>query len=147
MKHIWTVLCQNSSIDKETNLLSMFSCVEQLNIKIDRAKVKNIDKLGIPININIQLISYWLIENPNEDNVLRIKLELLDPEGKLINAFPREINIKKGPLRFRNIINIKGIKIKKEGRYIFKMTHRGDNDKNFKTVAESPLDIKLLYTM
>lgn len=147
MKHIWTVLCQNFSIDKETNLLSLFNCVEELTVKIDRTKITNIDKSDIFINMNIQLVSFWSIENPEKDSVLRTKAELLDPEGKLINEFPREINVKRGPLRFRSIINIRGMKIKKEGRYILKMTHRGDNDRNFKTVAELPLDIKLLYTL
>ena len=38
MKHIWSILCQNSSIDDKTKLLSIFSCIEELGVTIDKAK-------------------------------------------------------------------------------------------------------------
>ena len=143
MKHIWTVLCQNSSVDSDTNLLSIFNCLEELAIKIDRKKAPKIDELVIPIGA--QLISFWSIENQNQDNILEISVEILDPDGKLLNKFDQKIDIKRGPLRFRNILKIQGIKITKEGRYIIKMTHKKKEDKDFKVVAELPLDIKISY--
>ncbi len=48
MKHIWTVLCQNSSVDSSTNLLSIFNCLDELTVEIDRSKAPKIDELIIP---------------------------------------------------------------------------------------------------
>lgn len=140
MKHIWTVLCQKSSIDIETNLLSLFNCVEELSLVIDNAQ-STVENLVIPADF--QLVSFWTVENPNRDNVLEIRGELVDPQGKTLNTFENRFEIKKGILRFRNRSNIQGLPITAAGRYLFRMMQRTAN--GFGIVSELPLDIKISY--
>ncbi len=68
MKHIWTVLCQNSSVDSSTNLLSIFNCLDELTVEIDRSKAPKIDELIIPFGA--QLISLWAIEVRYKGSIL-----------------------------------------------------------------------------
>ncbi|MBI2054214.1 MAG: hypothetical protein HYT36_02685 [Candidatus Staskawiczbacteria bacterium] len=143
MKHIWSILCQNSSVDSKTNLLSIFNCVEELKIEIKKDQVSKTDLLVIPISF--QLISFWTIEDANQKNSLYIKLEIIDPNEKLLNDFNKSFDIAEGTLRFRNIINIQNIKIAKEGRYMVKVFSKENDKKGFKAVAELPLDIKIEY--
>lgn len=144
MKHIWTILCQNSSVDSSTNLLSIFNCLEELVLKIDKSKSPKTDELSIPISM--QLVSLWSINDPNKDNILNIGAEMLDPDGKLLNTFTKEFDVRKGFVRFRTIINIQGIKATKAGRYTIRMKQKQGGEKDFKIVEELPLDIKITYT-
>lgn len=143
MKHIWSVLCQKSSIDFETNLLSLFDCIEELSLKIDKNKAPKGDKLVIPIEF--QLVSFWVIEDSSKDNILDIKVELLDPDRKSLNHFESNFSIKKGVSRFRNRANIQGLSVTKSGRYSFNVMQKKEGEKDYKIVSEIPIDIKITF--
>jgi len=143
MKHAWTILCQNSSVDSNTNLLSIFNCLEQLVLKIDKNKAPKTDEFFIALGA--QLISLWAMKNQDNDNVLEVRVEILDPVGKSLGKFDQKFEVKKGASRFRSIINIQEIKITKEGRYTVNMQQKKEGGKDFIAVAELPLDIKISY--
>jgi len=143
MKHVWTILCQNSSVDSNTNLLSIFNCLEALKLDIDTSKAPKTDALVIPLGA--QLVSLWAIENQNKDNFLETRVEMLDPSNKPLGKFDQRMDVKKGTPRFRSIMNIQQIKITKEGRYTVRMQQKKEREKDFSIVAELPLDIKISY--
>ncbi len=145
MKHVWTILCQDSSIDIETNLLSLFNCLEELNLVLDKTKILENNTLVIPVDL--QMVNFWLIQNPAQDNILEIKVELIDPDSKSINQFENKFNVKKGILRFRNRTKIQGLPVTKEGRYIFRVMQRDEKSKEYIIVSELPLDIKISYKL
>jgi len=144
MKHIWTILCQNSSRDSNTNLLSIFNCLEEIILKIDISKTLKKDEFSLPISM--QLVSLWSINNQNKDNTLDISVEMLDPDGKLLNTFTKKFDVKSGFKRFRSILNIQRIKITRAGRYIIRMKQKQVGEKDFNVVEELPLDIKVVST-
>ncbi len=145
MKHIWTVICEKSSVDKETNLLSMFNCIEQMNLTLDKEKV--FKKEGLIVKVDLQLVSFWIIENHNKENILEFKVEIISPDGNSLSSYINKVNIAKGILRFRNIVNIRTFKIAGEGRYKIKMMYKKEKGKDFIPVAELPLDVKILYKL
>ena len=139
MRHIWSIICEKSSIDFESNLLSMFNCVEEMKLAIDKTKIPKNGRLVIPVNF--QVISFWSIENSNKENSTEIKGEIIDPKGVVLNEFKNTLKTKKGIKRFRNRTNIQGMPITENGRYYFKISQKKDN--KFKVVAELPLDIEI----
>ncbi len=143
MKHIWSIICEKSSIDFETNLLSIFSCLEELKLVIDETQVSKTEKLIIPVNF--QIVSFWSIENFSQDSSLEIKGELLDPQGTVLNEFQNTLQIKAGVKRFRNRTNVQGLPVTKSGRYYFRISQKDKN--KFIVVANLPLDIDLSYKL
>lgn len=142
MKHIWTVLCQKSSIDFESNLVSMFSCLEELTLVVDKTELVS-QKLVIPVEI--QLVSFWTVSDQSKENSLEFKGELLNPAGQVINNFSNQFSIDKGVQRFRNRTNIQGLPVTDSGRYYFRMSQRVNSEPEFRVVAELPLDVKISY--
>ena len=57
MKHVWSIICQQSSIDFENNLLSLYGCIEELNLVVDKDKILQNEKMIIPAKF--QLVSFW----------------------------------------------------------------------------------------
>jgi hypothetical protein len=143
MKHVWSVICQKSSIDFENNFISLFDCIEEMSLVIDKDKAPHDGKIVIPAEF--QLVSFWSIEDSSRDNNLVIKVDLVDPQGSVLNNFSSSFVVKSGLARFRNRANIQGLPITTEGRYYFKVWQKDEAKENFKLVAELPIDIKINY--
>jgi hypothetical protein len=143
MKHIWSVLCQRSSIDVESNLLSLFSCVEELSLTLDSTEAL---KKNIVVPTEFQLVSFWAREKAEEESSLEVEGELLDAQGKVLNKFNNSFPVKKGVLRFRNRTNIQGLPITGPGRYLLRLKQK-DKEGNWLVVTELPLDIKINYKL
>jgi hypothetical protein len=145
MKHVWSILCEKSSIDMESNLLSLFSCLEEISVVLDKDKVQNSNKKMI-IPANFQLVSFWSIEDEQKDNILKTKVELVSPDGEVLNQFSNSFQVKAGTRRFRNRANIQGVPVIGEGRHFLKVWQEKDGE-NYSLVAELPLDIKISYKL
>lgn len=143
MKHIWSVLCQKSSIDVETNLLSLFSCVEELSLTLDSSEAL---KNNIVVPTEFQLVSFWAREQAEEESSLEVEGELIDAQGKVLNKFNNKFAIKKGVLRFRNRTNIQGLPITGPGRYLLRLKQK-DEQGEWPVVTELPVDIKINYKL
>jgi hypothetical protein len=131
--HIWSIICQSSSIDKENNSINLFGCIENINVKR-----KDTNNNILPINFNI--VSCWIINNPNKKNDLIFKITIVDPSGQVIFEKDQEIITEVGWQRIRNIAKFSGLKINNSGRYLFKISQK-END--FKVVATLPVDINI----
>jgi len=143
MKHVWSIICEKSSIDFETNILSLLNCVEEMKLVIDKTQMSENKKIDIPANL--QLVNFWTIENTKKENTLDFKCEFIDPLGNTLNQFEKNFKIKKDSSRFRTRINIKGITATENGRYYFKIWQKKGT--KFNLVAELPLDINILYNI
>jgi hypothetical protein len=141
MKNIWSIICEKSSVDSQTNLLSLFSCIEEVKLEIDKTKMPKGDKIVIPASF--QLVSFWAIEDSTKENSTEIKVEFVDPKGKVLNEFKSILKAKKGIKRMRNITNIQGVPITESGRYYYKVSQKKGN--KFKVVSELPFDIDVSY--
>ncbi|MFA5746756.1 MAG: hypothetical protein WC926_01610 [Candidatus Paceibacterota bacterium] len=143
MNHVWSVLCQNSSVDEETKLLSIFNCLEQVEITVKKEDIENKGKVIVPILS--ELISFWTIDGQKEGDKLEMKIESLDPSNNLLYSAEKTFDINKNFPRFRSKIKLQGLPVTKSGRYFFKISQKDKIQKKFKTVATLPLDVDLRY--
>lgn len=97
------------------------------------------------VPVEFQLVSFWTVENQSGESVLKIRSEIEDPKGKILQNFEKDFSIKKGVMRFRNRTNIQGMPITEAGRYIIRMMQKKEGKKEFETIAELPVDIKISY--
>lgn len=139
MKHIWSVLCENSSIDSETNVISLFRCIEQLDITLPKGLTKKVAP------ISFELVHLWHTSKTNQDRNFEVRIELYDPENKKINEFPGYFTFPKNKRRMRTRMVMKGLPVTSMGEYTFKIGLKEEGQKQYKEVAEIPLDITLGY--
>ncbi len=139
MKHLWSIICERSSIDYESNNLSLFNCLEQLQVTIDKSKQKDGEQLIIPLAF--QLFSLWELEN---ETMIELTIEVVDPDGSIINSLEAPFPIKGSFKRFRSRINIPGLPITISGRYLMRLK-RKLQDNEFKVEAELPIEISVNF--
>ncbi|MCK9393208.1 MAG: hypothetical protein WCX30_03330 [Candidatus Paceibacterota bacterium] len=143
MQHIWSVLCQKSSIDFETNLVSLFECIEDVSLVFNGTRSANDEKVVVPIEW--QLVNYWVIEDEEKENYMDLKVDFFDPDRKCLNSYEKKIDIDKNLKRFRGRMNIRGFQITKSGRYYCRVSQK--IDKGYTIVSELPIDVSISFNI
>jgi hypothetical protein len=112
-------------------------------MEVDKTKLTPGNKIMTPISF--QMISFWSLEDFDKASRLEIRVELVSPEGEILNKFEKEYEVKKGTKRFRNSINFNGLTVVGSGRYIMRVNQKNMSSKKFEVVSEIPLDLDILY--
>lgn len=143
MQHIWSVLCQKSSIDFETNLVSLFECIEEVNMVFNGTQAASNEKMMIPVDW--QLVNYWIVDNPLNEEVLEMKIDFINPEGEVFNTYKNKIETQKNMKRFRSRMNINGFEVTKSGRYNILVSYKNGDD--YAEVCKLPVDININFNI
>jgi len=141
MQHIWSVLCQRSSIDFETNLVSLFECIEEINLVFNNTKDANNEKMVIPVNW--QLVNYWIVDGG--EGSLEIKIDFVNPEGNVFSSYENKIDLQNNIKRFRSRTNINGFEVAKSGRYKLMISYKKEG--SYEKVSEIPVDINISFNL
>ncbi len=117
IEFIWALLCSSSSIDSETNNLSVTNIIEEISIE-EKNLPQNYE--NIEIGVNFQLVS--LIKRKGDTSATigaDFKLSFTDPDGKILNSTTFPIELIADKARMRQRINIPIIQVTKAGEYNF----------------------------
>jgi len=143
INHIWSLLCRRSVIDSETNNLSLYDILEQLtvDVKIKKGGEDKVTKINIPIEYEV--ISFWIKPPKIKESKSGIKLEIINPDGKIEKTFEQPLEIPKDKRRLRSRIRIKGFVADKAGNYIFRINYKEGAKGQYIKAADIPLEVIL----
>ena len=85
IRHVWSVLCRSSAVDKDTNSLSLFDVAEELTL------LEPIREKGIA-PFPLQLVTLWSRRNPAEPARAVARIRLVLPIGEQSGA-PSEYQV------------------------------------------------------
>ena len=140
VKHVWSVLCQNSTIDQDDNSLSIHNVLDTINIKPEAEKQTT--KFVIPLNFEVvSLLSNTEVKGETK---IEIKIVILNPEMDKLGDFVAPIVIPAGKKRMRSRVKMSGLPIKGGGDYIVLVSLKTKEDKNFQDVASLPFEVKFI---
>ena len=149
VRHVWSVLCAKSSIDKETNNVSLFEVLEQLTVNVgkeDVAKAKEAavtEGFGVPVDFEIVTLL--------DREVIKGKLgsaltaEIIDPSGKQLRSFSHAFEFTEGKRRMRVQIRAKGFPVTASGMYRLVIRLTEGAEKKGRVVADIPLEVIIAY--
>ena len=143
IKHIWSILCKESVINQDDNLISLHGALEEINVTlapVDKS-LKLPDKINVPMNYEV--VSFWLKDKNIESAKAEIEYKLIDPENKELVKTIQSIEIPVNMSRLRSRMKIAGMPITKKGGYVLRVSIKEQDDKKFETVSELPLEIKI----
>ncbi len=146
IKHIWSVLCRESTINQEDNNLSIRDVFEALQVGL-KPNPENPPKNG-----NIEAVIPFpyevtsLITNTDDDVDTKIKtsVTIFNPKGEEVGKQEHDFTIPKGKRRMRIRMKNTGLKITGSGDYIFRVGIRKEKEKAYRTVAEIPLEVTVV---
>lgn len=138
---LWCVICSKSSIDKESNNLSLFNIIEEIGFNQEAPSVEEGQTITLPINFEI--VSFWESNPYNSDDRLDLRIIVLMPgerEHPVDQTY--SINFTSHPrLRVRILVN--GFPYNGSGRYLIRLEKRHVLiDGDWELATELPIEIK-----
>lgn len=100
-EHVWSVLCQKASIDKDTNIVSLLTVVEALTLQDAETKVAELETMRaqmeagkeILVPTDFILIS-WIVRTDNvQPETASYRVSIDPPEGKLPQKFEQTADL------------------------------------------------------
>lgn len=142
IRHIWSVLCQRTIIDKMSNKLTLFDILEQ--VTIDRSQFEEVSKKNtiIPVSAHVALVTMWY-KSDNLGKKAKARIRIISPQGKILKEEIPELKFKKDKKRLRFIAHMRELPISKAGEYTFTTEIKEDGMKRFEKCAKVPLDVKI----
>ena len=134
IKHIWTVICRKSTVDQESNNISLIEVVEQVTIS---GKQKS-DSTEILVPMDFEIISLWSRDCDGVSVRGTAKIILINPNNEEITIKEIDIDLTVYK-RLRTRIKFATFGVKYPGRHEFKVFLKNNSEWN--EVANIPVQI------
>jgi hypothetical protein len=135
IEHIWSVVCNGSSIDQDTNTISIYNVLEQLKVFSDTP-----DSVSLPIHLEI--FSLWTRENEKVAARGKMRMFFCDPGDNCKKKAELDIDLKEAVF-FRSRIRVDGLDLNGAGRYKFVVELQQEGEKSWQKVASLPILVSI----
>jgi hypothetical protein len=134
IRHIWSVLCSSSAIDREENKVSLFDVLEQITL------LEPITEPGV-MPLQAHLVTLWRRENVAEPvkTTARVRV-LVPPNGEQIGKTQEYTVDLTRYLRLRQRVVFRTLPVRAEGTYEFVIEYMDANEE-WRETARLPLDL------
>ncbi len=141
IEHLWSILCASSAIDFETNNVTISNIIEDLSVVNQGTNDNKEVAEGILVPVNFQIVSLWRKVSGDSATSADVRLEFVDPSGKILNSNEFKLDIPEDKKRMRQRVNIPVLQITSSGEYFYKISYREDSKGEFKHIYSIPLMI------
>lgn len=146
IKHIWSVLCDSSVVDRETNNISLQKILEKLDVGIGTkpgAPQELPEKINIPFNFEI--VTLWAREDfeDKKERKVDVKIETIDPKGHKLAEINNGFTMTSEFRRMRGRTKSANILLTSPGRYLFRISGREVPNGDYEMVSELPLEVEI----
>ncbi len=143
LKNKWALICESTSIDSGTNLISLFKTIDEITITPPQTPLPKLPSDGVVIPLPHQLVAVWAREG-NLSEELKVKARILLRDSSEIPLLEQEIEMffEKGKSYLRSIVSLNALKFKSAGDYRYEIEPIDEKVKGQKAIAEFSLKIK-----
>lgn len=131
-RHVWSVLCSRSVIDRDSNNLSLHNVIERLTIRGELEP-------GTVTRCPMELVSLWSLDESADITQSKARLTLLTPSGTSLGSEEYSMDLSVAP-RLRHRTRLDGIPVEESGEYRF-VVELQVKDLTWEQVARVPLSI------
>lgn len=142
MKVIWAVLAEGSSVDRDTNNVSLFNVVEEMHVPAPPENPNDPDVLPL-VPVRLVLVTLFARSATDQGETQQARLVVGLPGGRIAETDPHMDVDLESALRHRNRFNLGAIPIAGEGEYSFQI-QRLDESNNWNLMFEVPLHVSYL---
>lgn len=138
LRHVWSVLCTKTVIDVETNNISLFEVIEQLQVRRPLAGKGNA-RFHVENPFGFQWVSLWTRAEHDKATQGHARDRVFDPSGALAFGGEYEVDLRQKPrTRVRRTVSTV---FKASGRYEFCTEVK--SGRTWKEVSRIPLTVSV----
>ncbi len=116
----WGLICGSSSVDVNTNLLSVFSVIDEITVSPPKKPLPPLPPEGISIAAQHDFVSVWS-RNDLEERKVNAILRYRNPDNVELLKKDIVLSFEKGKKNLRLILKFNGFKLKLEGEYRYEI--------------------------
>lgn len=132
--HVWTVVCSQAVIDRDTNNVSLHNVTEQLTIR----EKPNPDASAL---IMLDIVTLWARSDLGIPAHGQSRLTFVSPSGKTkAGPFLFDIDLSEYR-RYRTRTRLHTLPVGEPGRYVFHIDYKDENGQRWRKVAAVPLEV------
>lgn len=115
-KHIWTIVCRRSIVEKDTNVLSIIDVIEQLSVEVHAPPQRpDSEVFG---SAAFHLISFWERTDPKRaEPSTQIEMRVISPSGKKLGKLEAGFAMNDPHVRSRATVSVPSMPVQESGRY------------------------------
>jgi hypothetical protein len=136
IRHLWTVVCLKTSIDKDTNNISLFSILEQITISGPPLPQ---GQTGF-VPMEFEVVTLWYNSPDVGPQNGRARILFRDSAGNILSQHEFDAEVTRTP-RHRTISKINGMPFREPGTYQLQLQLRREGDTEFTDMISYPVDI------
>ena len=133
--HAWTVLTERTSIDADSNNISLQG-IEQMEITVEN-EINEQNRAMLPIQLEIAIL--WYREFPERGEITNGRVKIIGPNGEDLGITNFEIDLTNHQ-RTRSRIRLNALPVIGGGRYFF-ITEIETDGGDFNEVGKVPLEL------
>jgi hypothetical protein len=145
--HAWTILCSKSSIDKETNNMSLFEALEQLKMDISgpgSTEMKREMESNFAVTpYNFEINSLWYRDKKSGVEKSMMKAQIIDPDNKLLGENELPIIFEESKRRVRSTIRVSGFPVTRSGMYWIRILLSEKKGGEFTEATKLPIEVTI----
>jgi len=131
--HVWSVLCETSLLDQDSNLISLINVLEEITIPEEPAEGK-----ALPIVVN--LVSTWIRSDLNTPGKGQSRINFVSPSGNTLQSLANDVDLTNHE-RLRAKGQFRGLQAPEAGQYHFYIEFREDDHQEWSKVASVPFKV------
>jgi len=137
IRHIWSVLCRSSAIDRDANALSLFETFEEITL------LEPIEEPGGVVPFSFQLVTLWSRRDVTQPARANIRVSAVNPGEAEARQPPTVTQVDLTQhVRLRQRISFAGLQVARAGVKEFVIDVEVETDR-WENVARVPLEIKV----
>lgn len=146
IEYLGSIICIGTSIDRDTNNLTVFNIIEEINILESELKkpFKSESEKERIIPFSFEMVTLWKKLIKDQEVSGQVRVDLIDPIGNMIQKFEYSITIKKEHKRLRNKAQIRGLKITEVGEYMYYIYLKEIGTNTFNLVGRVPFVVNVV---
>jgi hypothetical protein len=146
-KIVFAVACTSASIDQQSNNVSLFNILEdvQFNATFVGKRSDQSENIAVPFPFSLVILFARVDTSKTERSIpVYARISVVDPSNKILSEIPVEGSIEATKKRFRMTVQFNGLTVTKSGTYSFKVSLLNAKDEK-ETVQDFdlPLDIAI----
>lgn len=144
IKHIWSVLCSQSVRDADSQNISLFNVIEQLQVTLMAGAPEDaVHRLPIPLElITLWERGEWEVDEHAPGTVGQSTVSVLDPTGRSLAQAQMTADLSANR-RCRSKLVFGGMPITVSGRYVVQVSLQEEGEGEPSIVAEVPVEVNV----
>lgn len=135
IRHVWSVYCANSVIDKASNNVTLIEVIERIEVGPQSDPDQ---QMLLPIISN--LVTLWSRRQVDTPVRGRVKTQFHDPSGAVMGEWEYDVDLTV-ERRTRNRARLPGLQVRGSGIHEWRILVWDDGDSAWEEVAAVPIEI------